>query len=535
MNFEEALRISLRNIAEHGDTDIFPRPFETYAFFDKLQECRAKLVELHTNFEDNLASRPPSTIVTLTQVGYTGFRWAVQIEPFWNAYYLALVVALADQIESKRIPTSDKIVFSYRFGWNEQEAKLFTESSWRDYKIRALELSRNAKFVVLTDIADFYPRISHHRLENALGRLPIPGDLPSRIMELLKNFSRNVSHGLPIGGPASRILAELSLVPVDEHLFRRKIQFCRYADDYSIFCKDKSEAYNALVLLSDKLYNEDLALQKSKTRIISVAEFQELSALLGPRVYGTPQQDMTDEQKLLNISIRYDPYSFTADEDYDRLKAAVQEVDILGILSREISKTSLDPALTKQAINAIRALNQFAREGAIRMLLDGDNLEILSPVFVTLMRAVRGVYNESDSNLKDFIDDALLQLYNSRSHLLSVELNLCYFIRALSLRRSERKEEILIDLFERQSSHLIRRHIILTMGSWRCFYWLTDLRKRYSGLSDWEKRAFIAVSYVLGDEGRHWRDHAKHTWSPMDSLVRDWCSQRWQKSETVPL
>jgi hypothetical protein len=39
----------------------------------------------------------------------------------------------------------------------------------------------------------------------------------------------------------------------------------------------------------------------------------------------------------------------------------------------------------------------------------------------------------------------------------------------------------------------------------------------------------------LGDEGRHWRDHAKHTWSPMDSLLRDWCSKRWQKLGTVPL
>jgi hypothetical protein len=268
---------------------------------------------------------------------------------------------------------------------------------------------------------------------------------------------------------------------------------------------------------------------------MSAGEFQEMTAFLGPRVGGVPPKEETDEQKLLNISIRYDPYSLTAEEDYERLKAAVQEVDILGILSREIAKTSIDLAMTKQAINAIRALGPFARDGALRMLLDPENLEILSPVFVPVMRTVRGIYEELEAGTKDYVDDALVRLYESRSHLLSVELNLSYFLRAIALRQSERKEEILVELFDQQASHLIRRHIILTMAHWRCYYFLTDVKRRYSSLSDWEKRAFIVASYVLGDEGRHWRDHAKHTWSPMDSLLRDWCSKRWQKLGTVPL
>jgi hypothetical protein len=535
MDLKQAIRASLKNIAAHGDTDIFPFPFETHVFFDRLDDCCTLLTNLHEDFDNYLASYPPFTLVTLTQVGYTGFRWSTQIEPFWNAYYLALVISLADQIEVKRIPEVEKTVFSYRYNWNDEHSKLFNDNSWRDYKLRSLELSRDADFVVLTDISDFYPRIYHHRIENALQRLPSPGDLPARIMRLLSSFAKNVSYGLPIGGPASRILAELALMPVDEHLFRRRISFCRYADDYSIFCKSKSDAYKALVLLSEKLFNEGLVLQKNKTRIMSAEEFRETSAFLDPRVNGTDSGRATEEQKLLNISIRFDPYSPTAEEDYERLKAAVNEVDIVGILGREVMKTAIDPTVAKQAINAIRALNPFARDGAIRTLLDSTNLDVLSPVFVTVMRAIRGVYEELKDDGKDLVDNALTKIYDSHSHLLSVDLNLSYFILALSMRASRRKEEILVELFDQQVSPLIRRQIILAMAKWKCFYWLTDIRQKYAGLGEWEKRAFILASYILGDEGKHWRQHTSHSWTPMDRLVRDWFSQRFQATGTVPI
>ncbi len=535
MDFDIAIGASLRNIAKHGDTDIFPFPFETHIFFDRLDDCKDLIWKLHRNFDDYLASYPPFTIVTLTQVGYTGFRWATQIEPFWNAYYLALLISIADQIEHERIPESENAVFSYRYEWKDMEAKIFKDSTWRHYRAEALKLSRQFNFVIATDIADFYPRIYHHRVENALHRLPSPGEEANRIMKLLSRFSKDVSYGLPIGGPASRILAELALAPVDEHLFRRRIKFCRYADDYSIFCNSKSEAYKILVLLSEKLFNEGLILQKQKTRILSSTEFQETVGFLDPRTAEGGFDSPTEEQKLLNISIRFDPYSPTAEEDYERLKAAVNEVDIIGILAREVAKTAIDPTVAKQAINAIRALNPVAREGAIRTILDSSNLDVLSPVFVMIMRAVRGVYDDLSDAGKQFVDKALSALYESHSHLLGVELNLSYYIQALSVKRNGRKEEILIELFDQLASPLIRRQIIRTMAHWRCFYWLSDIKQRYSGLTEWEKRAFILASYILGDEGSHWRQHTKQTWSPMDVLVRDWFSDRFQATGTVPI
>jgi len=535
MGLEQAFEMALKNIAKHGDTDIFPFPFETHVFHDNIEQCMQFLLDLHNNFDDYLSSYPPTTIVTLTQIGYTSFRWATQIDPFWNAYYLALMVSLASQIESKRVLESEKSVFSYRYGWKDSSAKLFKDSTWKDFRIHSIEMSHSSKYVITTDIADFYNRINHHRIENALKRLPMVGDLPNRIIKLLNVFSKNVSYGLPIGGPASRILAELALVLVDEHLYRRRIRFTRYADDYCIFCDTKSNAYELLVLLSEKLFNEGLILQKNKTRIITSKEFREASGLLDPETNNRNKDNISEEQKLLNISIRFDPYSPTAEEDYEQLKSAVNEVDIIGILGREVAKTAIDVTISKQAINAIKALDSYTREGAVRTILKPANLEMLAPVFVTIMRTIKGIYDELETDGKDFVDNALTDIYDNYSHLLSVELNLSYFIHALSVRNTQRKEEILLEIFDHQSSPLIRRQIILIMANWECFYWLSDIKQKYSGLSEWEKRAFIISSYILGDEGKHWRQNTKRTWTPMDTLVRDWFADRFQRNRTIPL
>jgi hypothetical protein len=145
------------------------------------------------------------------------------------------------------------------------------------------------------------------------------------------------------------------------------------------------------------------------------------------------------------------------------------------------------------------------------------------------------VYDELDAGTKDFVDRALIALHDDESHLLSVDLNVCYFIQALALRKNLRKEEILIEVFDKTSNPIVRRLIILAMADWGCHYWLSDIKTRYATLSEWERRAFILASYVLGDEGEHWRSHAKSSWTPGERVIRDWFADRYQKNKVMPL
>jgi hypothetical protein len=532
LHIDLAIDRALRNVATHGDTDIFPYPFENHLFFDKRSEAAALLRDVHNNFDSYLSAHPPDTIQALTQVGYTGFRWATLIEPFWNAYYLALVISVSDELEQARLPIGDNKVFSYRAGWSDATSTLFADSSWLDFRKHTLNESKTANYVVTTDIADFYPRVYHHSIENALLRLPNSDNVPYRIRKLLPAFSRGPSYGLPIGGPASRMLSELVLSSADLHLDRRKVRFARYADDYCIFCQDRSEAYGQLVLLSEKLFNEGLVLQKNKTRIYTAGEFRELSRFLDPM--DTAESEASEEQKLLNVTIRFDPYSPTAHEDYAQIKAAIQQIDILGILSRELAKTEIDQTVTKQAIAAVRVLEAFERDGAVKTLLDGNNLQVLSPVFVTLMRTVKSLYSELGDDTRGFVDKTLVDLYEKGDPILRVEVNFYYFLQVLALRYSVRKEEILIEVFDRTSSPLVRRLIILAMAVWGRHYWLSDQRKKFLQFSLWEQRALIIGSFVLSDEGEHWRRQTKRSLNVFNALVKDWMDERWTKAKTLP-
>lgn len=200
-----------------------------------------------------------------------------------------------------------------------------------------------------------------------------------------------------------------------------------------------------------------------------------------------------------------------------------------------MAKTTIDSSVVKQAIRAIHALEPSAQYGAISTLLNENNLVVLSPVFVTVMRAVRGVYDSLSDEAQNSIDLILISLYEDDSHILSVDLNLSFYIQVLAKKQSQRKEEILIELYEKRTNPLIKRQVILIMANWNCHYWLTDIKRQYAGLSEWEKRYFIGASYVLGDEGSHWRNHMKATWSPMDKVVRDWFATRINKKQKVPV
>ncbi len=526
----ENFRKALKNIVKYGDTDIFPFPFERHLFEEKLNEALDLLESYHSNIEQALSQSPPLTLVKLSQVGYYGFRQATMIEPFWNAYFLGLVIALAEKIEQTRINENDNRVFSYRFEWNEENGSLFKDTNWIDYKKQCIEYSKTHSIILQTDISNFYPRINHHKLENELKRIDT-SDLPKKIIKLLSVFSGTISYGLPVGGPASRILAELALNHTDFHLKSRGITFCRYADDYTIFCKDESEAYKILILLSEKLSNDQLGLQKDKTKIMASEEFREIHQFLDPKQVDDETSD--EEQKLLNISIRFDPYSATAVEDYEALKEAVQEIDIVGILSREVNKTRIDQTVTKQAINAIKALTKENQVQAVKILLDQSNLVTLSPVFTAIMRSVRSIYEDLNTEGKNLVDKSLIDLFTSQNYLTKIEMNLNYIVQILSLKYSQEKEALLIKLFETETNHLLRRQIIIAMTNWSCIYWLVDIKNLFTTLTTWERRSFIYSSYFLGDEGKHWREHNKNVFSREEVLIKDWCSLRKQANKLL--
>ena len=533
----EHFQLALRNVTDHGDTDIFPYPVENRMFHDEQDRVLDLLEDYHRNFQEFLVRFPPAHFNSLAPVNYTGFRWATQLDPIWNLYFLGCVLSIAEDIENARLPVGDNKIFSYRFNPDQETASLFNRDiGWVQFIERSTELAGEYSHVVVCDISEFYPRLGHHRLENALQQLNCGNDIPSRIMDFLGQFSGTRSFGLPIGGPAARLLSELVLNQVDRLLTGQGIEFVRFADDYHLLANSPKDAYAALIYLSEKLFeNQGLSLQKSKTRILTAAEFLSTSPLRFTAVQEDENHDDLEveetqrrTQQFMRFSIRYDPYSPTAEEDYETLKREINEFDVIGMLGAELAKSRIHPALSRRVLRAIRFLDDQVRDEAIISIV--NNHDLLFPIFSTVVMVVYDVFDEMREASKAEVTTRLRQLIEEQSHIFRVDMHLAYAIRVLSKEHTPENEYLLQHLYQHRTSAMVRRDIILTMAHWRVWYWLSDLKNRFRELSDPEKRAFIIASYTLRDEGGHWRQQIRDELSPFERLIRDWASGRIQQN-----
>ncbi|MDC8770125.1 RNA-directed DNA polymerase [Roseateles albus] len=512
------LELAISNIANHGDTDIFPFPVDNLIFNDDKAGVLDVLRYLDSNFDEAKATNPILAVKNLSAVGYHGFRYGTQIDSIWNAYLLALVATIGVDIESKRV--SKEVVFSYRYLPNLESHTLFDRSvGWTSFQNKSVEMARENQYVLRCDISDFYPRIYHHRLENALKKATENQEVVKRIMSILMDISEGVSYGLPVGGPAARLLSELLLNRVDRLLANEGIRYCRFVDDFNIFAATREEAYQHLITLNQLLLsNEGLSLQKIKTKIMTSAEFLSTSDFAIENVADSPEGIAA--RNFSKLRIHYDPYSPTAESEYLELVAEVSRFDVVGMLGRELAKSRLDEGLTRRLLAAIRLLPNTAVNQAIQTLQ--NSLDLLYPVFPSVMILCKGMIGDLSQDVKDQLFATLRELIKSGSYITQVPTNLAYALRVLAADPSEEMESLLSQMYKQPLPMNIKRDIILMMGYRGADHWISDCRKKFSTVTDWEKRALLICSYILSDEGSHWRTKIKRELSQFDKLVLSW-------------
>ncbi|MEH6491782.1 RNA-directed DNA polymerase [Halopseudomonas sp.] len=518
--------LAVKNVAKFGDTDIFPYPIENHIFNDKPQDVVGVLEEIDKDFDSAVAKMPILTAKNLSVVGYSGFRWGTQIDPIWNAYLLALVLTVAEELEAKRL--GPEIVFSYRFKSDPETGSLFNKNiGWQQFQATSIQRAQNSAYVLKCDISDFYPRIYHHRLENALKKATKNGTVIKRIMYILMAISDNVSYGLPVGGPAARILSELLLNRVDRLLMNESIPFCRFVDDFVIFADDKEHAYSYLISLSDLLLtNEGLSLQKNKTRIMTAKEFLSTSEFTAPEEH--EDENDTEERAFRRLRVYYDPYSLTAEKDYEELKEELARFDIVGMLGRELSKSRIDEGLARRLISALKHLKPSIQNDAVKSLM--NSLDLLYPIFPAVMLLCRGLLDTLEDEVRADVFTRLRALVNTNSYITQVPTNLSFALKVLGLDYSEESEILISSLYKKPLNMMIKRDIILMMAHRGADHWISNCRKSYSTLTVWERRAMLISSYILEDEGSHWRDSIKSDLNDFEKIVLKWTAESKQKS-----
>lgn len=269
---QKSFEWAIAHVLQHGDTDVFPVPFE----FEAIKHDWANVVSSLTNTNVLEWATRPSRIL-LAPKTRSGFRVVTQIDPLDFLFLAAVVYEIANDLESRRVPIAEDRVFSYRVAL-QPDGQLFSPNiGYRQFleacQQRLLRMPQPGH-VVVTDISDFYLRIYHHRLENALRVATTRTNHVSAIMNLLSGWNGSETFGIPIGSAPARLLAETTLADVDEALLAAKIDFVRFNDDYRIFVDTYEQAYRHLTFLAETLFrNHGLSLQPQKTEILTMDEF----------------------------------------------------------------------------------------------------------------------------------------------------------------------------------------------------------------------------------------------------------------------
>src|SRR5690606_30747351 len=111
------------------------------------------------------------------------------------------------------------------------------------------------RFVAIADVADFYPRIYQHRLENVIESTATTARATdvARVLvrKLIAKLIGGNSYGIPVGPYASRLLGEAVLIDVDSYLQSRGIDFVRWVDDYNLFARSEYLAQSTVFDLGE--------------------------------------------------------------------------------------------------------------------------------------------------------------------------------------------------------------------------------------------------------------------------------------------
>ncbi len=512
----KSLKWALKHSLKSGDTDVFPPQFEFQAIRNDWPSISNFLLNQDVH---NWRTRPLRSL--LSPKSRYGFRIITQLDPLDFLVFAALMYEVGSDLERKRVPVTDKVVFSHRFRPDYDGRMYDPDVGYHEFQQQAKRTARSPQctHVAVTDIADFYPRIYSHRLENALSDCTSKTGHVTAIKKLLAGWNETESHGIPVGSAPSRLLAEITISDVDQALIAHGINYVRYSDDYRIFCTSYSEAFRQLAILAQVLYeNHGLTLQPQKTSIYAVENFRRY-------FLSSPEDKELDELRerfstvLDELGIS-DPYQ---DIDYDDLtdeqKELVDSLNLQGLFSQEVKKR--DPDLSTLRF-VLRRLGQLGDNSLVEMIF--AKIEVLHPIFPEIIRYFRNLRHLRNQARTALAHELLALLKDSIiSELLFFRMwTFSLFTRSNAWDNEHQFQRLLSS----SSDQFSRRELILAMGRANHQHWFQSQWRHLFDETSWPRRALLAAASCLPTDARnHWYRSVSPRLDILEKAVVKWAKE----------
>ncbi|UTC46896.1 hypothetical protein E4N72_10205 [Treponema vincentii] len=446
MDLKTSVKLALLNVMKESITDVevFKRPFELEflkreEYFNLIkgiiEERFKKAFNIISNKQDPFTALKelkinPLRSILVPKKTLFDFRKCGYIEPLDEIIYLSLAIMLSNKIEKERIHKKSKIVYSYRLKSDliKEQKPTYLFDLKMNYTSFRNDVSNKIKdpkikVVVSCDISNFYDRLNLHRLENTLLAIhDIDIQSVKLLNEMLLYWSNRDSYGIPVGSNASRILAEASLINVDKYLLDKGINFSRYVDDFRLFANSASQAHSWLSILVERLNQEGLFLNTSKTSIVSASEIKQSRSVEIPQNQNT---DVEMEKSELPLIIR--GYSGLIPTKFRKLsnreKVNLSDTNISEYKKKKIDIDLIDPKDLLKYIRTLVAQEQWKELAATSTVL--RRFPQFTPYYLDCIIK----YINSLKDHKDLIIKTVIELANDSNILEYLRI---YVIRFLS-------------------------------------------------------------------------------------------------------
>lgn len=495
---DAALDWALVHAENWGDTDIFPELFEFQAIRDNWTEVKTILRGIDIL---EWAVRPSRRC--LVPKHRFGFRISTQLDPLDLLVFTALIYEVGEKIEAGRVPVDQGIVHSYRFqpgADGRMYSENFTYRTFQKASHDALEVLQPTH-VVIADVADFFPRLYAHRIDNALDAALGIGHMHAKALkDLLGHWAGTYSYGIPVGSAASRLIAEITIADVDQLLLSEGCKYVRYSDDFRIFAKSEADAYRQLTLVARALFeNHGLTLQQNKTRIVTEKDFREIYL------------KENDQQELETLSEKFyellesigieDTYG---DIDYDNLhegaQQAIDQLNLEGLLVEQVSEEEPDLSLLKFIL---RRLGQLGDVDAVDVIF--QNFGKFVPVIRETMQYLLRIEDLADNKKKD-LGKRLLEIYGDEGATAShLEYSRMYLLHPFAVDGAWNSDDMYVQLYNDAVDEFSIRELLLAMGRSKKDFWFRSKKQYFGQFAPWLRRAYIyGASCMPADEYKHW-------------------------------
>ena len=434
--------------------------------------------------------------------------------------YTALVYEIGHELEERRITESDNVVHSYRFQAQKNGAMYNHQYGYHSFLQECGDLvDRDYDWVVLADVADFFPRLYHHRLKNALSVATLKQNHVIAIDRLISGWSESYSYGIPVGPTASRLLAEVALDDVDKSIVSEGATYVRFSDDFRIFCRTKREAYERLSFLANVLFeNHGLTLQQHKTRILPVDAFN-ARHLASEREAEVNSLTRSFEAIVFDLGLEHFSEAITWQSLTEEQKVEVTNLNLAGLLDEQIGQEEIDISLTRFVLKRLAQLsNSEALDGVL------GNLDKLYPVFSDVVRYIHSLREMSQQEKAQTGSRLIAALKESVvSHL---EFHRMWLLTLFSADPDYNNQEQFVSICSQWPDHITQREAILALGRSRKDTWFRTRKRSVFDFSSWERRALLyGGSCLPSDERKHWYQSLESRLDPVERVTAKWARQ----------